>query len=243
MTHETGGGAGGLEDSGAPASYYYYHPWGWSSQAAHWALIFAHYQWKYGAREEDLFEIARQVREHASAQPHAVMKKPLTLDDYMASRYIVRPLHLFDICIVNDGAVCLIVRRADLARTCAVLEMLRPQPSEVLICADGCTDGTIEFLRTFHPKFRRLIHEPARGSIASADACTTRAMSSRTSRTSKRPGPSPVAASTSPMMTSSREALRSAISRLRRACGPTSPPSSARSRCPSTLVSGVRSSC
>jgi GT2 family glycosyltransferase len=61
-------------------------------------------------------------------------------------------------------------RRADLARTCAVLEMLRPQPSEVLICADGCTDGTIEFLRTFHPKFRVLKHEPARGSIASRDA-------------------------------------------------------------------------
>ena len=29
---------------------------------------------------------------------------------------IVRPLHLFDICMVNDGAVCLIVRRADMAR-------------------------------------------------------------------------------------------------------------------------------
>lgn len=37
----------------------------------------------------------------------------------MASRYIVRPLHLFDICIVNDGAVCLIVRRADMARDLA----------------------------------------------------------------------------------------------------------------------------
>jgi GT2 family glycosyltransferase len=61
-------------------------------------------------------------------------------------------------------------RRADLARTCAVLEMLRPQPSEVLICADGCTDGTVEFLREFHPNFRLLIHEPARGSIASRDA-------------------------------------------------------------------------
>jgi hypothetical protein len=116
MTHETGGGAGGLEDSGAPASYYYHHPWGWSSQAAHWAMIFAHYQWQYGAREQDLYEVARQVRQHAGAQPHAVMKKALTLDDYMASRYIVRPLHLFDICIVNDGAVCLIVRRADMAR-------------------------------------------------------------------------------------------------------------------------------
>jgi hypothetical protein len=117
MTFETGGASDPDGEGGAPASYYYYHPWGFSSQAAHWAMIFAHYQWKYGAREEDLFHVARQVREHARAQEQAVMRKELTLEDYMASRYIVRPLHLFDICIVNDGAVCLIVRRADMARS------------------------------------------------------------------------------------------------------------------------------
>ena len=120
MTHPTGGGMTDPdEDNGTPASYYYYHPWGWSSQAAHWALIFAHYQWKYGVGEEDLYHVARQVREHAMAQANAVMRKELTLEAYMGSRYITRPLHLFDICIVNDGAVCLIVRRADMARDLA----------------------------------------------------------------------------------------------------------------------------
>lgn len=43
------------------------------------------------------------------------MQKPLSMNDYLASRYIVRPLHLFDMCLVNDGAVCLIVRRADMS--------------------------------------------------------------------------------------------------------------------------------
>lgn len=119
MTHSTGGIADPETENLTPSSYYYHHPWGWSSQAAHWALIFAHYQWKYGVGEEDLFHVARQVREHATAQDNAVMRKPLTLDDYMGSRYIVRPLHLFDICIVNDGAVCLIVRRADRSRDLA----------------------------------------------------------------------------------------------------------------------------
>ena len=111
MTHPAMATADPDVENLTPSSYYYFHPWGWSSQAAHWALIFAHYQWKYGAREEDLFHVARQVREHAMSQANSVMRKALTLDDYMASRYIVRPLHLFDICIVNDGAVCLIVRR------------------------------------------------------------------------------------------------------------------------------------
>jgi acetyl-CoA acetyltransferase len=104
---------------GAPASYYYYHPWGWSSQAAHWALMFSHYQNAYGAREEDLAAVALQVRDHAGRNPNAVMQKPLTVESYMASRYIVRPLHLFDICLVNDGAVCLIVSKAELAKKAA----------------------------------------------------------------------------------------------------------------------------
>jgi acetyl-CoA acetyltransferase len=55
------------------------------------------------------------LRKHAMANSNAVMQAPMSLADYMSSRYIVRPLHLFDLCLVNDGAVCLIVRRADRA--------------------------------------------------------------------------------------------------------------------------------
>jgi acetyl-CoA acetyltransferase len=98
-----------------PASYYYYHPWGWSSQAAHWALMFRFYQATYGTTEEALGAVALQLRKNAMANPNAVMQTPLSIQDYLTSRYIVRPLHLFDLCLVNDGAVCLIVRRADKA--------------------------------------------------------------------------------------------------------------------------------
>jgi len=99
-----------------PVSYYYYHPWGWSSQAAHWALVFSHYQATFSATEKDLGAVAVQLRRHAMANPNAVMQAPLSIEDYLNSRYIVRPLHLFDLCLVNDGAVCLIVRRADRVR-------------------------------------------------------------------------------------------------------------------------------
>jgi acetyl-CoA acetyltransferase len=103
-------------ETDAPSSYYYYHPWGWSSQAAHWAMIWAHYQHQYGATEADLGAVAVQLRQNAMRNPNAVMQSELTIEQYLASRYVVRPLHLFDLCLVNDGAVCLIVRRADLAR-------------------------------------------------------------------------------------------------------------------------------
>lgn len=108
--------AGGM---GGPSSYYYYHPWGWSSQAAHWATMAAHYFNKYGKREEDLGVVPQQVRQHASVNPNAIMQKPFTIEEYLASRYIVKPMHLFDICLVNDGAVCLIISGADRARDCA----------------------------------------------------------------------------------------------------------------------------
>ncbi len=47
------------------------------------------------------------------ATPHGIMQSPLTIQDYLASRYVVRPLHLLDMCLVNDGGVCLILRRSD----------------------------------------------------------------------------------------------------------------------------------
>jgi acetyl-CoA acetyltransferase len=104
---------------GGPFSYYYFHPWGWSSQAAHWALMASRYMAQYGYREEDLGAVPQQVREHASRTPQAVMQKPFTIQEYMASPYIVNPMHLYDICLRNDGAVCLILTGADRARDMA----------------------------------------------------------------------------------------------------------------------------
>ena len=97
-------------------SYYYYHPWGWSAQAAHWALMFKSYQTQYGATEEQLGSVALTMRKHAMLNDNAVMRSPLTLQDYMDSRYVVRPLHLFDLCLVNDGGVSLIIRKTDMSR-------------------------------------------------------------------------------------------------------------------------------
>jgi acetyl-CoA acetyltransferase len=101
--------------AGTPSSYYYYHPWGWSAQAAHWAFVWQHYMATYGATEADLGAVAVQLRRNATANPNAIMQAPLSIEGYLASRYIVRPLHLLDLCLVNDGGVCLILRRADMA--------------------------------------------------------------------------------------------------------------------------------
>lgn len=101
---------------GGRDSYYYYHPWGWSSQAAHWALMFRYYASTYAISEEDLGAVAVTLRSNAGLNEKATMRKPLSLEDYLASRYIVQPMRLLDMCLVNDGAVCVILTGADRAR-------------------------------------------------------------------------------------------------------------------------------
>lgn len=66
-------------------------------------------------------------------------------------------------------AICIAThnRRDELIRTLGVLAGLDPAPDEVLVAADGCTDGTDEWVRKNHPGVRLVIHPQPHGSIAS----------------------------------------------------------------------------
>jgi GT2 family glycosyltransferase len=59
-------------------------------------------------------------------------------------------------------------RLEELQRTIQMLGKLDPAPDEVLITADGCTDGTTEFISAMsNVKF--IVNQPAKGSVASRD--------------------------------------------------------------------------
>src|SRR6266481_7570888 len=60
-------------------------------------------------------------------------------------------------------------RLQDIERTARVLKDLDPSPDEILITADGCTDGTIEFVKAELPKAKLLVSNRAVGSVASRD--------------------------------------------------------------------------
>jgi acetyl-CoA acetyltransferase len=100
-------------------SYVYHAPWGYTSQGALYAMMFRRFMELTGCTERDLGEVAVAQRYAASLTPHAIMRKPITIEDYLASRYICEPLHLFDYCLINDGGVVLIIAEAERAKRIA----------------------------------------------------------------------------------------------------------------------------
>ncbi len=92
------------------------YPYGSGGANASFALLTKNYMNKYGARREDFGKICVAQRDNALAVPHALMKKPLTLDDYMTARPIAEPLHLFDCVMPCAGAEGLLICREATAK-------------------------------------------------------------------------------------------------------------------------------
>ncbi len=115
--------------------------WGWSvpfglaTPAAWVALAARRYMHDFGATSEDFGRVSVACRRHAAANPHAwFYRKPITLAQHQASRFIVEPLRLLDCCQESDGAVAIVVTRADRARH------LRHRPALIRAAAQGATD-------------------------------------------------------------------------------------------------------
>ncbi len=93
-------------------SYVYHAPWGLTSQGALYALMQRRYAEARGLTERDLGQVAVAERAWAALNPAAIMHKPISIEDYLASPYVVEPLRLLDYCLVNDGGVAMIVAEA-----------------------------------------------------------------------------------------------------------------------------------
>ena len=87
------------------------------SPGAQSALMAQSYFHKYATTSADLAEIAVALRSNAVPRGDAYMfNRPITVDDHQNSRFIVRPLHLLDYCLVTDGAIAFIVTTTERAR-------------------------------------------------------------------------------------------------------------------------------
>ncbi len=93
------------------------YPYGSGGANASFALITRHYMNLYGAKREDFGKLCIAQRDNALSIPFAMMKKKLTLDEYMAARPIADPVHLFDCVMPCAGAEAVLVCREETAKS------------------------------------------------------------------------------------------------------------------------------
>lgn len=91
-------------------------PYGMTSPGAAHAIMFQRHMHLYGTTSEQLAAVPVAIRKHASLNPAAVMRTPITVEDHQKSKFIVDPLHILDYCLINDGGVALILTSADRAK-------------------------------------------------------------------------------------------------------------------------------
>lgn len=90
--------------------------WGMYAAAANSAIAASRHMALYGTTSRQLGEVAVACRKHASLNPDAVMRDPITIEDHQNSRFVVEPFHLLDCCLISDGGVCVIVTTPERAK-------------------------------------------------------------------------------------------------------------------------------
>lgn len=79
------------------------------------ALSAVRYMHKYGADETDMARVTVKNRRHASRNPHAHLRQPVTLDEVLSTRMLSWPIKLGDACPSSTGAAAMVLASADRA--------------------------------------------------------------------------------------------------------------------------------
>jgi acetyl-CoA acetyltransferase len=110
---------------------------------AFYALVARAHQHAYGTTDEQRAAVAVACRKHASMNPAAQMRDPITIDDVLKSRLIADPLHLLDCSLVSDGGGAIIMTSAERARD------FKKSPVYLLGIGEGHSHEHISQARSF----------------------------------------------------------------------------------------------
>jgi acetyl-CoA acetyltransferase len=91
------------------------HPYGPTTPGLYALFARAHMD-AYGTTSEQFAAVAVACRKHASLNPTAQRRDPITIRDVLNSRMIAEPLHLLDCAQVSDGGAAVIITSAERAR-------------------------------------------------------------------------------------------------------------------------------
>ena len=89
--------------------------WGWTVPVQWFAIPAMRYLHETGTTTRAFGEIAVTHRYHASLNPKALRREPITLEDHQQSRWIAKPFRLLDCCQETDVAGALIITTRDRA--------------------------------------------------------------------------------------------------------------------------------
>jgi acetyl-CoA acetyltransferase len=96
--------------------FQYQTPYGYMTPPQQFAMVARAYMHAFGVRAENLGQVAITQRQHAVPNERAMMRTPITMEDYLASRWVVEPFRLLDCCLETDAGVALVVTSVQRAR-------------------------------------------------------------------------------------------------------------------------------
>jgi len=94
--------------------------YGWYSTAAGYAMVHQRYRQEFRIPDEHFGAVAVACRANGARNPQAHLRQAITLDEYMASPFVVEPLRRDDCCLLSDGAAAVIVTSRQRAKSLGI---------------------------------------------------------------------------------------------------------------------------
>lgn len=94
----------------------YLSPYGYGGANGMFALAQRRHMYEYGTTREQLGKLAVTQRKHASLNPNALLREPLSLEDYLNARVIADPIRLYDCVMPCSGGGAIVITSEEIAK-------------------------------------------------------------------------------------------------------------------------------
>lgn len=126
----------------------YLAPYGFGGTNGLFAMLQRRHSHEFGTTREQLGKLAVTQRANAGKNPNALLREPMSIDDYLTARPICEPLGLYDCVLPCGGGEAVVVTSASRAksvgrpalRVLAGAERMNFAPHELLMLEAGWTE-------------------------------------------------------------------------------------------------------